>query len=71
MRKIFTKKVFATGDRREMPKYLVTFAQTKEEFRIHELIALCKYFDVKLSYEPDAYRNDVSYPSCIQLTYRC
>lgn len=42
-----------------MPKYLVTFAQIKEEFRLPELVALCKYFDLKLYYEPDAYRNDV------------
>jgi tRNA G10 N-methylase Trm11 len=44
-----------------MLKYLVTFAQIKEEFRLPELVALCKYFDLKLDYEPGAYRNDVLY----------
>lgn len=50
-----------------MPKYLVTFAQTKEEFRLPELIALCKYFGVKLAYDQDAYRHEVKNPFSVRL----
>lgn len=54
-----------------MPKYLVNFAQTKEVFRLPELLALCNYFNTPLSYAPDAYNDNVRYSILNYVVNKC